>query len=281
VLTDLNDLTARFRRDGYAVVEGAFSPGEVARMRDEADRILERVLNSSLANGRRSGRLDMRQVPGGPQVVRKIQPINDMSLYLAEVSGDERLVGPLRALMGEEPVLMEEKLNYKEPLPDPVRGLDIPEKDDRFPIHSDWAYYKAQSYPQTIISSAISFDDCTKDSGPLHVWPGSHAKDLPHERMDNGLQVVPGHLDPDGGVDILAPAGSVMFFHALLVHNSKPNGSGRPRRLMIYSHYPKSANMGFDVRNGPGRLRESPWEWEYQRKKDRGEYVDRFRAPVF
>ena len=39
---------------------------------------------------------------------------------------------------------------------------------------------------------------------------------------------------------------------------------------MIYSHYPKAADMGYDVRNGPGRLRESPYEMEYLRMKIAG-----------
>ena len=117
--------------------------------------------------------------------------------------------------------------------------------------------------------------------GPFRVWPGSHKEHLEHEGMDNGLQVLPGLIDFDGGEDVLAPAGSVFIFHVLLVHNSMANTSGRPRRLMIYSHYPKQADKGFDVRNGPGRLRESPYEWEYQRKKDCGEFQDVFKAPVF
>ena len=77
------------------------------------------------------------------------------------------------------------------------------------------------------------------------------------------------------------PAGSVLLFSVLIVHNSKPNVSGRPRRLMIYSHFPKAAKIGFDVRNGPRRLVESAYEWEYQRKKDCGEYQDGFLAPKF
>ena len=69
-----------------------------------------------------------------------------------------------------------------------------------------------------------------------------------------------------------------MLFHSLLVHNSRPNVSGRPRRVMIYSHYPAGANMGHDVRNGPNRLREAPWEWEYIRTRPP---VGSFHAPQF
>jgi ectoine hydroxylase-related dioxygenase (phytanoyl-CoA dioxygenase family) len=238
------------------------------------------ILNSSICNKRKSRRLDLRKLPSGIQMVRKIQPINDLSRYLSEVSADDRLVGPLRQLMGDEPILMEEKLNYKEPLPKAV-DIEAPEIDDRFPVHNDWAYYLAQNYPQEIISSAISMDACTPESGPLRVWPGSHKQHREHEKMELGLQVKPELIDFDGGQDVLCPPGSVMLFHSVLVHNSCPNVSGKPRRLMIYSHYPKAFNMGADVRNGPTRLRESPYELDYLRARLRGDFQDVFVAPTF
>ena len=277
-----SELIEKFNRDGYVAIENAFNADEVGRMRREADAILDLIINSSIGHGRRSRRLDILQRENGDQIVRKIQPINDLSLYLAEISRDERLLGPMRTVMGDEPVLMEEKLNYKEPLPMPVSGFEMGARvTDQFPIHSDWAYYKAQNYPQSIMSSAIAFDDCSEDSGPLHIWPGSHKKDLPHDSVTIGLEVQPGLIDPEGGIDLLVPAGTVMLFSSLLIHNSRANLSGKPRRLMIYSHYPKAANMGADVRNGPTRLHESPYEWEYVRKRDRGEVSDVFRAPTF
>ena len=177
---------AQFAEQGYLVLPGAFDAAEVERMRGEADRILELVINSSLALGRTSGRLDLTQDESGRQMVRKIQPINDLSLYLSEVAADERLLGPMRQLMGDEPVLMEEKLNYKEPLPEPLPGMRPERVDTHFPVHSDWAHYKTQNYPQNIISSAVSMDDCTPESGPLRVWPGSHAAHLEHERGEDG-----------------------------------------------------------------------------------------------
>lgn len=271
----------QFERDGYLILESAFSPDEVRNMQRESDYILELILNSSIAHGRRSGRLDWHLTPDGTQNVRKIQPINDLSLYLTRISEDPRLVDPMRQIMKCEPILMEEKLNYKQPLPKKIDGIPIAKGDDRFPIHNDWAYFSAQNYPQDIMSSAISIDECTVDNGPLHVWPGTHLTHLEHESCDIGLQVKPGLVDPDGGVDVLAPPGSVMLFHALLVHNSRPNFTDRPRRMMIYSHYPSRVDLGNDVRNGPTRLRESPWEEEYHRMKDNGTYIDQFHAPKY
>jgi ectoine hydroxylase-related dioxygenase (phytanoyl-CoA dioxygenase family) len=267
-----------FQEHGYVAMERVFSDDEVQRMRKEADEILELILNSSNSLERQSGRLDLVRNEAG-FLVRKIQPINDLSLYLSQISADSRLLDPMRALMNEEPILMEEKLNYKQPLPGLSFGFETkPRGTDRFPVHNDWAYYRAQNYPQGIISSAITLDDCPAESGPIHIWPGTHKSHLEHESVDIGLQVQPGLVDFEGGEDLLLPAGSVAFFSSLLIHNSRPNISGKPRRMMIYSHYPASAKMGVDVRNGPTRLREAPYEWEYKRMKLRGEENDVFRA---
>ncbi len=278
--TNQDNWIEHFQEHGYVAMERVFSDDEVRRMRKEADEILELILNSSNSLERQSGRLDLVRNEAG-FLVRKIQPINDLSLYLSQISADSRLLDPMRALMNEEPILMEEKLNYKQPLPGLSFGFETKPRDtDRFPVHNDWAYYRAQNYPQGIISSAITLDDCPAESGPIRIWPGTHKSHLEHESVDIGLQVQPGLVDFEGGEDLLLPAGSVAFFSSLLVHNSRPNISEKPRRMMIYSHYPASAKMGVDVRNGPTRLREAPYEWEYTRMKLRGEGRDVFSAGV-
>ncbi|MBN4074125.1 phytanoyl-CoA dioxygenase family protein, partial [bacterium AH-315-E10] len=215
-----------FNENGFIILERAFDPDEVKRMRDDADFICNLIINSSLANQRQSGRLDIKTQANGNHIIRKIQPINDLALYLSLVSADSRLLDPMRQIMGDEPILMEEKLNYKQPLDHTIDGIDAPIMVDQFPVHCDWAYYKAQKYPQNILSSAISMDDCNMDSGPIRVWPGSHKTFLEHEPTNLGLQVKAGLIDFDGGEEILAPAGSIMIFHALLIHNSNANTSG-------------------------------------------------------
>ena len=278
--TNQDSWIQHFQEHGYVAMERVFSEEEVQRMRKEADEILELILNSSNSLQRQSGRLDLVRNEAG-YLVRKIQPINDLSLYLSQISADSRLLDPMRTLMNEEPILMEEKLNYKQPLPSLSFGFETKPRDtDRFPVHNDWAYYRAQNYPQGIISSAITLDDCPAESGPIRIWPGTHKSHLEHESVDIGLQVQPGLVDFEGGEDLLLPAGSVAFFSSLLVHNSRPSISEKPRRMMIYSHYPASAKMGVDVRNGPTRLREAPYEWEYTRMKLRGEGRDVFSAGV-
>ena len=254
-----------------------FDSDEVRSMAEEADFILELVINSTLCNDRQSGRLDIRRTASKRMIVRKIQPIIDLSLVLAKFSDDPRLIEPIEQFMGDTPVLMEEKLNYKQPV-SVEYDFRVPREDDGFPIHNDWAYYKMTGYPSAVISSALTIDESFRDNGPIQVFPGSHRKHVEHDRVRNGLEVPVGTVRIDDAVPILAPAGSVMFFHSQLIHTSAPNTTNGSRRMMIYSHYPAAADMGIDVRNGPNRLRESPWEWEYLRQREAGHYVDNFRV---
>lgn len=277
VMTVTRAMREAFERDGYLIMPSVFHSDEVQRMAEEADFILELVINSSLCNDRQSGRLDIRQTASRKMIVRKIQPIIDLSLVLAKFSIDQRLLGPMEEFMGDTPVLMEEKLNYKQPV-SVEYDFRVPPDDDRFPIHNDWAYYKMTGYPSSIISSALTIDESRSDNGPIQVFPGSHRKHVEHDRVRNGLEVPTGTVSPNDAVPVLAPAGSVMFFHSQLIHTSTPNTSNGSRRMLIYSHYPASADMGIDVRNGPNRLRESPWEWEYRRQRDAGRYVDVFQV---
>jgi ectoine hydroxylase-related dioxygenase (phytanoyl-CoA dioxygenase family) len=272
-------LLSQLREEGYLVLPGILA-GELPRLREEADHILELMVNSSLANRRRSGRLNICQLEGGRQIIRRIQPINDLSLYLGQLAESDIILTPAQQLFGCRPVLIEEKIVYKQTLPEPVPGISCETHDDRFAVHSDWAYYKDQGYPKDLVNIAVCLDDCTEDAGPLRVWPGSHRAHLEHEPTPIGRQVLAHLIDHRGGVDVLAPAGSIILFHAMLVHSSRPNLSGRPRRLLFYSYCTSAFAVPFDVRNGPARFRESPYEWNYQRLKQTGAFTDVFRAPA-
>jgi ectoine hydroxylase-related dioxygenase (phytanoyl-CoA dioxygenase family) len=273
----------RFRERGYLVIESAFDEREVAEMRADADWMLELLVNSSLANDRTSGRLAVVESEDGSQTVKKVQPVNDLSQTFSEVARDDRLLEPIRAYTDDEPRLMEEKLNYKQPLHRRVEGLDTNRPSDAWPVHSDWAYFRAQDYPQDVVSSAVALDDLTAENGTMRFWPGTNDEFVEHERTDNGLEVPPDRVEARESELIEAPAGSLILFDSLVWHGSSPNRTDGPRRLMIYSHYPASAGtergIVEDERNAPARRRESPYEWAYQRKKDAGEFDDRFEAP--
>lgn len=278
-----SDHATEIERKGYVIIEDAFSDREVEKMRKASDRLLELIINSSLANDRTSGRLALVEDESGGQMVKKIQPINDLSLTFTEISRDDRLIEPMREFMGDDPRLLEEKLNYKQPLPEPVDGINTNRPSEAWPVHSDWAYFRAQDYPQDVVSSAIALDDLTEENGTMRLWPGTNDEFIEHERTDNGLEVPPEHVNDSEAELLEVPAGSLVLFDSLVWHDSSPNLTDSPRRLMIYSHYPANAGQEHDIaedeRNAPTRRRESPYEWQYQELKDEGNFEDRFEAP--
>lgn len=261
-LTDAR--VAEFAEQGYLVLPDVFSADEVRAAQREAERILEMVLDSSFVNRRRNPRIEI-DLGDATVTVRKVQPVNDLSQLLAAMSCDERLIAPMRQLMHDEPVLMEEKLNLKQTVD--VGGRDFSfihrTTPESFPLHHDWGYYRSQGYPRDIISSAIALDDCA-GRGPIRVIPGSHRIDAPMaddspsggggEWGGSGV-VADGFMADVPRVPVEATAGSVMLFHALLLHDSEPNRSGQPRRVMIYSHQPRrhEPHGEPDRRNAPIR----------------------------
>ncbi|MBI2940441.1 MAG: phytanoyl-CoA dioxygenase family protein [Chloroflexi bacterium] len=278
---------AAYRRDGYIVLPGVFSSAEVARMREAADDLLELLINASLAVGTTNPRLGLRARGDGKQSVLKVQPVNDASDYLRAVSEDARLLQPMRDLLRCEPILMEEKLLYKQPLPDPVPLATRPD-DDAVALHHDWGAYRAQDYPQETLSSAITIDELTTENGTLRYFPGSHRIDFPLElnytplgdveKIPEALRAL-GAASLDDAVPIVAPPGSVLIFHSMTLHYSGPNLTGQPRRVMIYSHYPEWYPSEPDKRNRPGRLRAQEHEQQYRQMVASGAFRDRWRAP--
>jgi ectoine hydroxylase len=277
---------AIYRRDGYVVIPEAFSAAEVARMREAADAMLELLINSSIAVGTTNPRLLLRTRGDGKQTVLKVQPLNDISPYLREVSEDPRLLQPMRDVMQAEPVLMEEKLLYKQVLPRAVPIAARPDQDDAVDVHHDWGAYRAQGYPTETMSSAINIDELRPEKGTLRFFPGSHLRDFPIElnysrlnsdRIGEVLQAL-GASSLDDAVDIVAPPGSVLIFHGLVVHYSGPNQTDEPRRLMIYSHHPSWFTIETDKRNGPTRARARAHEQKYRDLVASGGYTNQWIA---
>lgn len=266
---------AHYDELGYVVLPGVFNKREVAQMAAEADRLAQWQVAISLALGAPTPRLDVQR-RDHQVVLRKIQPVNDVSPVFTMYSNDERLLRPLRELLGCEPLLMEEKLNYKQVLPgnpDVVTGTD---EDDSFPFHTDLAYYWLDGYPPETVSSAISIDETTAANGPIQVVPCSHKREWPLREgwppivADDALRGVE-------TVPLLAPAGSLFLFNSALVHASSANRTCRPRRVMIFSHYPETHPIEYDKRNRPLREAGQAAEDRYEELVYSGVKVPEYR----
>ncbi len=230
-------------------------------MARESDRLVDLLVNASLAVGQVSPRVDLRRRAEGA-VLLKVQPLADVSPLLRQVSEDDRLLQPMRDLLGCEPLLLEEKLNGKELLDCDLGALEVRPAAPAFPFHTDLHYFYLDGYPPETLSSAIAIDDCTRANGALRVVPGSHTREWPL------ASEWPPYLDEasfpeQDQVYLECPAGTVVLFHSKLAHASSPNTTTEPRRLLIYSHYPSSHAAPPDARNRPLREESQAHEQRY------------------
>lgn len=265
---------AVYEREGYLLLGPLFSTPELEEIRSEANRLIELTINASLALGELSPRLDL-QKREGKVILRKIQPVNDISEIFTRVSNDERYLQPLREILGSAPILMEEKLNYKQVLPGPLE-IQAQDEGEAFPYHTDFAYYGLDGYPRSTLSSALFIDETTPENGPIRVLPRSHTRDWPIQKEWPPL-VKEGVVPDNEVIDALAPAGSVLIFHGALVHASSENRTDHPRRVLIYSHYPSTHEIEPDKRNRPLRERSRDHERRYQQRLDSGKFRPTFK----
>jgi len=111
-----------------------------------------------------------------------------------------------------------------------------PDGTKEFPWHQDDGYTPVE--PSPYLTLWLALNDATTENGCISVLPGSHKKGLmPHVPSPIGL-VCHSADDPDQGVQLPVPAGSIGVFSSLTMHKSGVNRTCGIRKAYIvqYSH---------------------------------------------
>lgn len=234
---------AAYRADGYLLRPSVFGAREVETFRLAAEEASERAIAASAAG--RTYHLDgKRFVDVGhmtvqfehrpdSDLVRVIEPVHELSDIFAELMGDERILTPMRQIVGSrELALWTDKLNLKRP-----------REGSGFGWHQDSPYWVHDcDHVDKLPNVMVTFDDAHEGNGCFRVIRGSHRKGcLPG--TDDGTQLGgfftdPASFDAAEQVPMVAPAGSLIFFDAHTVHGSEPNPSPLPRRAIIITYQP-------------------------------------------
>lgn len=107
----------------------------------------------------------------------------------------------------------------------------MPEGEKQFPWHQDDGYTPVT--PSPYLTLWIALNDATVENGCIWVLPGSHKNGLvPHEQTPIGLAC---HSldDPNQGIPVPVPAGSIVAFWSLTMHKSGVNVSQGCRKAYI------------------------------------------------
>lgn len=237
----------QYEANGFLVLPGYFDERTVEELARAADEVVSRV-----------GPL----VPGNPRVqvdsmgdrvgIRQAWPVIDLSPTLARMAKEERVLRLFRSLFGgEQPVLFEDKLNYKHP---GVGSL--------FAMHQDYSYW--DGYSPQLVSLLIYLDEATSENGCLEVARGWHKRGLlERSEMDVGPivdhYITPDVLPPSSVVKVTGGPGTAVIFSCFTPHASGPNRSDRSRRVFILTYNPASDGDRYEESTGANRDRSRAW----------------------
>jgi len=109
-----------------------------------------------------------------------------------------------------------------------------PEGTKQFPWHQDDGYTPVT--PTPYLTLWLALNDATEENGTISVIPASHKHGLmPHRKSEIGL-ICHEMDDPDQGVVVPVPAGSMAVFQSLTMHKSGVNRSQGMRKAYVIQY---------------------------------------------
>jgi ectoine hydroxylase len=197
--------------NGWALIGGFLSPGEVEALRQEADRL---CADQALFDARGA-------VPNSATRSDRLDPVIDVSQPFAALARDRRLHAMVSSALGGEAQLLKDKFIAK-----PPGAIG-------YATHQDGAYWPGLGADLNRFLTAIIFlDDSTAENGAIECAPGHH-----RELLTDPDKVA----DPDETVlgpftTFAAKSGDLLLVHALTPHRSGSNRSDGMRRTLLFTY---------------------------------------------
>ena len=183
------------------------------------------------------------------RTVRSVYGLHRTSPYFAHLVRRPELLAAVRQILGDDAYVHQSKVNIKAPF-----------TGDQWEWHQDYIYWLQDDNIERpdLVNVAVFLDDVTEFNGPLSFVPGSHRDGVlsatAQDGMPLGYEQAPGWVSTltadekfkvdaavierqaraNGIVAPKGPAGSVLFFHANLLHSSAQNISPFRRAMLIF-----------------------------------------------
>jgi len=231
---------AQFDRAGFLVIPGFFEAAEWTELR----RWTEEIAGSLELPGRHMVYYEDSLTEPGRRIVQRIENMCPFHPGFDNLLRHGRLADWAGALLGGNAVLFKDKINFKLP------------GGGGFALHQDhqagWS-----TYAPLFLTAMISIDASTLENGCLEIAAGRHKEGLLGEEWrpleGNGLALTPVSTDP----------GDVIFFDSFAPHESGPNRTTAPRRI-LYVTYSRAADGDHRARYFAYKRRDFPPDIERQ-----------------
>ena len=242
----------RFQQDGFLIFPALFSPEEVERLREEADRVAKLEAECVFREG----------AGGQPKTMFRLHaedgPTASPAYHAAAHS--PRILRPAQQALGTDKVYIHHcKVNMKAAI-----------EGSAWPWHQDFGTWHLDGIDEPSLATfLVMLDEATEMNGCLYFLPGSHraGRNDPYfdtstayglwaskpESMKAAMRVLP---DP---VQVTGPPGTAALFHCNLLHASGHNLSATDR-WHAYFCFNACANRPRDVENPrPDYVRSTDW----------------------
>ena len=232
----------QFRREGYFVVEGALDAELLGIARSACDRARAALEGDMRERG--ENRHDNISILGSRYFLRKSR---ERYPEIRRVLFNDTTAALCRATIGDTAWLQNEQFVVK-----------LCEPTSTFPWHQDSGYnvYRggAERHPP-YVTLWVALDDVSRANGTISLLPWSvvGGGELLEHRWDEATESWVGYDGDEPGVEIEAPAGSIVCLSSLSLHRSAPNTTERPRRSYVMQYTPtlfRRANDFSSVRGG-------------------------------
>jgi ectoine hydroxylase-related dioxygenase (phytanoyl-CoA dioxygenase family) len=206
---------ATFEEKGFIVLKEFINQDVISTISDWLD-ALQDGSAATLAHAARY--FERSPLTGENILVRVEHVLGDHDERISNLLLNERTIGALTTLFGEEPVLFKEKINYKPP------GC----RADK--LHQDQAA-GWNAYSDFFISMCIVIDANREENAALRFMnSGNYKKSLMVDEWRPLSDTTDVSWADDEYVMLEADPGDVIFFDCYVPHGSPPNDSNKGRR---------------------------------------------------
>jgi len=232
-----SDQIARYRRDGFLVIENFLTPSELAEWRSAVEEAIEER--------------DGIKIPGTSIKTGQDDGINPDTDYYANVF--DQLINLWQTNARVRKLMLSPELGKVATLLSGAKGIRIWHDQALFKrpwanptaLHLDVPYWSFSS--PDAISIWVALDDATYENGCLYFLPGTHKKtsyrDIGIQKNMKAIFAVYPELASVEAVAVPMRAGSASFHNGLCIHGAGANMTPRSRRAMTCAYMPEGATF--------------------------------------
>jgi len=232
-----SDQIARYRRDGFLVIENFLTPSELAEWRSAVEEAIEER--------------DGIKIPGTSIKTGQDDGINPDTDYYANVF--DQLINLWQTNARVRKLMLSPELGKVATLLSGATGIRIWHDQALFKrpwanptaLHLDVPYWSFSS--PDAISIWVALDDATYENGCLYFLPGTHKKtsyrDIGIQKNMKAIFAVYPELASVEALAVPMRAGSASFHNGLCIHGAGANMTPRSRRAMTCAYMPEGATF--------------------------------------